>query len=141
MKEGQPQERAMTLLLNILWFIFGGFAAGLAWVIGGLLLAVTIVGLPWAGAAFRIAGFSFAPFGRQVVERRYVTGRDDLGTGSTGFLLNVVWFVFAGWYIALAHLTIGIAQCLTIVGIPFALQHFKLAVIAFAPVGRTVVPG
>jgi uncharacterized membrane protein YccF (DUF307 family) len=131
----------MTLLLNILWFIFGGFAAGLAWVLGGLVLAVTIVGLPWAGAAFRIAGFSFAPFGRQVVDRRYVTGHDDLGTGEMGFVLNVVWFVFAGWYIALAHVVIGAAQAVTIIGIPFALQHFKLAIIAFAPVGKAVVPG
>jgi uncharacterized membrane protein YccF (DUF307 family) len=131
----------MTLLLNILWFIFGGFAAGLAWVVGGLVLAVTIVGLPWAGAAFRIAGFSFAPFGRRVVDRRYVTGHADLGTGSMGFVLNVIWFLFAGWYIALAHVMIGVAQCVTIIGIPFAIQHFKLAIIAFAPVGRSVVSG
>lgn len=130
----------MTLLLNIVWFIFGGFAAGLAWVVGGLVLAVTVVGLPWAGAAFRIAGFTFAPFGRQVVDRRFVTGHDDPGTGALGAVLNVIWFLVAGWYIALAHLLIGAAQCLTIIGIPFALQHFKLAVIAMAPVGRAVVP-
>jgi uncharacterized membrane protein YccF (DUF307 family) len=131
----------MTLLLNILWFIFGGFAAGLAWLIGALVLAVTIVGLPWAGAAFRIAGFSFAPFGRQVVDRRNLTGHGDLGTGETGFLLNVLWFVFAGWYIALGHLVLGAVQCLSIIGIPFGIQHFKLAVIAIAPVGKAVVPG
>jgi uncharacterized membrane protein YccF (DUF307 family) len=130
----------MTLLLNILWFIFGGFVAGLLWVFGGVLLAITIVGLPWAGAAFRIAGFSFAPFGRQVVDRRMLTGRDDLGTGTLGVVLNVVWFLLAGWYIALAHLAIALAQCVTIIGIPFALQHLKLAVIALAPVGRSVVP-
>jgi len=130
----------MTLLLNILWFIFGGFAAGLAWVLGGLLLAITIVGLPWAGAAFRIAGFTFAPFGRQVVDRRMVTGRSDLGTETVGLVLNVIWFLLAGWYIALAHLVIAVAQCITIIGIPFALQHLKLAVIALAPVGRAVVP-
>ena len=130
----------MTLLLNILWFIFGGFAAGAAWVIGGLILAVTIVGLPWAGAAFRIAGFSFAPFGRQVIDRQAVTGHGDLGTGALGLVLNVVWLVFAGWYIALAHVLIGAAQCLTIIGIPFGLQHFKLAIIALAPVGKAVVP-
>jgi uncharacterized membrane protein YccF (DUF307 family) len=130
----------MTLLLNILWFIFGGFAAGLAWVLGGLLLAVTIVGLPWAGAAFRIAGFTFAPFGRQVIDRRSITGHGDLGTGGLGMLLNIVWFVFAGWYIALAHLALALALFLSIIGIPFGLQHLKLAVIALAPVGRAVVP-
>ncbi len=130
----------MTLLLNILWFIFGGFAAGLAWVLVGLILAITIVGLPWAGAAFRIAGFTFAPFGRQVIDRQAITGRADLGTGSLGFLLNVIWLLLGGWYIALVHIVIGVAQCVTIIGIPFGLQHFKLAIIALAPVGKAVVP-
>ncbi len=130
----------MTLILNILWFVFGGFAAGLAWLFAGLLLAITIVGLPWAGAAWRIAGFSFAPFGRQVVDRDWVTGHGDMGTGPMGFLLNVVWFVLAGWYLALGHLVIAVAQFISIIGIPFALQHIKLAVIALAPVGKTVVP-
>jgi uncharacterized membrane protein YccF (DUF307 family) len=130
----------MALLLNILWFILGGFASGLAWFLGGLILAVTIVGLPWAGAAFRIGLFAFAPFGSRVVDRRLVTGREDLGTGDLGLILNVLWFVFAGWYIALAHVLIGAAQCVTLIGIPFGLQHFKLAIIALAPVGKTVVP-
>jgi uncharacterized membrane protein YccF (DUF307 family) len=130
----------MTLLLNILWFILGGFAAGLAWFLGGLILAVTIIGLPWAGAAFRIGLFAFAPFGSRVVDRRMFTGRHDLGTGDLGLVLNVVWFIFAGWYIALAHVVIGAAQCVTIIGIPFGFQHFKLAIIALAPVGKSVVP-
>lgn len=130
----------MTLILNILWFILGGFLAGLAWLLAGLLLAITIVGLPWAGAAWRIAAFSFAPFGKQVVDRQWVTGRDDLGTGAMGFLLNVIWFVVAGWWLAIGHLAIGLAQCITIIGIPFGIQHVKLALIALAPVGKTVVP-
>jgi len=130
----------MTLLLNILWFILGGFAAGFAWLLGGLVLAVTIVGLPWSAAAFRIGVFAFAPFGSRIVDRRLITGYEDLGTGSLGVILNVVWFLFAGWYIALAHVLIGVAQCVTIIGIPFGVQHFKLAVIALAPVGKSVVP-
>jgi uncharacterized membrane protein YccF (DUF307 family) len=130
----------MTLLLNILWFILGGFAGGFAWLVGGVVLAITIVGLPWAAAAFRIGVFAFAPFGSRVVDRQAVTGREDLGTGPLGFLLNVVWFVFAGWYIALAHVLIGAVQCVSIIGIPFGIQHFKLAVIALAPVGKSVVP-
>lgn len=130
----------MTLLLNILWFIFGGFLAGLAWMFAGLLLAITIVGLPWAGAAWRIAAFSFAPFGKVVVDRPWVTGREDLGTGPMGFVLNVIWFVLAGWYLALGHLVIAVAQFISIIGIPFALQHLKLAVIALAPIGKTVAP-
>ena len=130
----------MTLVLNVLWFVLGGFAAGLAWLFGVLVLAVTIVGLPWAAAAFRIGVFALAPFGSRVVDRRLVTGHDDLGTGSLGLVLNVVWFLFAGWYIALAHVVIGAAQCVTIIGIPFGVQHFKLAIIALAPIGRSVVP-
>jgi uncharacterized membrane protein YccF (DUF307 family) len=130
----------MTLLLNLLWFFLGGFATGFVWLVGGAVLAVTIVGLPWAAAAFRIGIFSFAPFGSTVVDRRMVTGHEDLGTGSLGLVLNVVWFVCAGWYIALAHLLVGAVQCVTIIGIPFGLQHFKLAIIALAPVGKSVVP-
>lgn len=131
----------MTLLLNILWFVFGGFITGCLWLLGGALLALTVVGLPWTLAAWRIAGFAFAPFGRQVEDRRLVTGREDLGTGVMGLILNVVWIVFGGWHIALAHILIGVAQAVTIIGIPFALQNFKLALIAIAPVGKTVVTG
>jgi uncharacterized membrane protein YccF (DUF307 family) len=129
----------MNLLLNILWFVLGGFLSGAAWMLGGLLLAVTIVGLPWAMAAWRIGLFSFAPFGRQVVSRDLVTGREDLGTGCLGVLLNIVWFLLAGWYIALAHLMIAALQAVTIIGIPFAWQHLKLAAAAIAPIGKTIV--
>jgi uncharacterized membrane protein YccF (DUF307 family) len=130
----------VTLLLNILWFIFGGFVGGLAWMLGAVVLAITIVGLPWSAAAFRIGIFAFAPFGSRVVDRRLYTGHDDLGTGGLGLVLNIVWFLFAGWYIALAHVAVGVAQCVTIIGIPFGFQHFKLALIALAPVGKSVVP-
>jgi len=132
---------AMALILNILWFIFGGFISGLLWLLAGVLLAITIVGLPWSAAAFRIAGFSFAPFGRHVVPRQVLSGRGDLGTGPMGFLMNVLWFVVAGWWLALHHVVLGVAQIVSIIGIPFGLQHFKLAVISFAPIGQTVVEG
>jgi uncharacterized membrane protein YccF (DUF307 family) len=130
----------MTLILNILWFVLGGFVSGLAWMVGAAVMALTIIGLPWVPATFRIAIFAFAPFGRHAVPRVLVTGRDDLGTGCMGLLLNIVWFVFAGWYIALAHLVIGVAQALTLIGIPFAIQNFKLAVLSLAPVGMTIRP-
>lgn len=129
----------MTLLLNILWFIFGGFAAGLGWLIAGVVLAITIVGLPWSQAAFRIGLFTFFPFGKRVVDRRELTGHEDLGTGDVGLVLNVVWLVLAGWWLALGHLIIGVLQCFTLIGIPFGLQHFKLAWLALAPVGKAVV--
>jgi len=131
----------MTLVLNILWFIFGGFISGLAWLLAALILAITIIGLPWSAAALRIALFSFAPFGRHVVPRQAANGRGDLGTGPLGFLLNVIWVLLAGWWLALHHLVIAIAQMITIIGIPFGLQHLKLALISFAPVGQEVVEG
>jgi uncharacterized membrane protein YccF (DUF307 family) len=131
----------MTLVLNILWFIFGGFISGLAWLFAGVLLAITIVGLPWSMAAFRIAGFSFAPFGRHVVPRRVLTGRTDIGAGPIGFLMNVIWVVLAGWWLALHHVVLAIGLAVTIIGIPFALQHLKLALISFAPIGQDVVEG
>ena len=129
----------MSLILNILWFIFGGWIAGLTWLFAGVLLAITIVGLPWAQAAFRIGIFSFMPFGKQVVSRRALTGREDMGTGPMGLVLNVVWFLLGGWYIALAHLVIGVIQLILIITIPFGLQHLKLAVIALAPIGKEVI--
>ena len=129
----------MRLLLNILWFIFGGWLSGLLWLLGGALLAITIVGLPYTGAAWRIAGFAFWPFGKEIVSREIVSGRGDLGTGPLGFVLNVIWFILGGWYIALSHLMIAAAEAVTIVGIPFAIKDFQLAIIALAPIGREVV--
>ena len=129
----------IRLLLNILWFIFGGFISGCLWLLGGALLAITIVGLPYAGAAWRIAGFAFWPFGKEIVPRDLVTGREDLGTGPLGCVLNVIWFLLGGWYIALAHLIAAVAEAVTIIGIPFAIKDLQLAVVALAPIGRTVV--
>ncbi|MDO9223497.1 MAG: YccF domain-containing protein [Caulobacter sp.] len=129
----------MRLLLNILWFIFGGWLSGLLWLIGGLVLAVTIVGLPYTFAAWRIAGFAFWPFGKEIVSREIVTGQHDLGTGPLGFVLNVIWFLFAGWYIALSHVVAAFFEAITIIGLPFAFKDLQLAQIAFAPVGKIVV--
>jgi uncharacterized membrane protein YccF (DUF307 family) len=133
--------RRMTLVLNILWFIFGGFISGAAWLLAGALLALTVVGLPWTLAAWRIAIFSFAPFGRHVVPRRALTGRSDLGDGPVGFAMNVIWVVLAGWWLALHHVVLAIGLFVSIIGIPFGLQHLKLALISFAPVGQEVVRG
>ena len=137
---GSETVRGVTLLLNILWFIFGGWLAGLAWLLAAVVLAVTIIGLPWAPAALRIAIFSFAPFGKRIVGHDELYGRGDVIEPERDFLLNVVWFVFAGWWLAIGHVVIGVLQCVTLIGIPFGIQHFKLAAISFAPVGREVVP-
>ncbi len=129
----------IRLILNILWFILGGWISGLLWLLGGLLLAITIVGLPYTGAAWRIAGFAFWPFGKEVVSREIISGQSDLGTGPLGFILNVIWFLLGGWYIALSHLLIAIAEAITIIGIPFAIKDLQLAFIALAPIGKVVV--
>lgn len=125
----------MNLVLNILWFVLGGLIAGTLWMVAGLLLLVTVVGAPWAFAAFRIGRFSYAPFGRQAIPRM----RDDLGTGCLGLGLNVIWLVLGGWYLAIQHILIGAGLCLTVIGIPFGLQHLKLAIISLAPVGTEIV--
>jgi uncharacterized membrane protein YccF (DUF307 family) len=127
-------------LLNLLWFVLGGLVMGLGWWLAGLVCAITIVGLPWARSCFVIGSFSFWPFGQEAVSRRDLTGRPDLGTGPLGLLGNVVWFLLAGWWLAIGHLTSALACFVTIIGIPFGLQHIKLALIALAPVGLTVVP-
>ena len=131
----------MSLILNILWFIFGGgFLTGIAWLVAGVLMVITVVGIPWARAAFTIASFSFWPFGRVAVDRRFLTGRNDIGTGSLGVIGNVLWFLLAGWWLALGHLIAAVGLAITIVGIPFAFQHVKLAVLAAAPIGQEIVP-
>lgn len=129
----------IRFILNVLWFIFGGLLTGLGWLLAGVLLAITVVGLPYAGAAFRIAGFAFWPFGKEIVRRDLVTGREDIGTGPLGVVLNVVWFILAGWWLALGHLAVAFAEAITIIGIPFAIKDFQLALIALAPIGREVV--
>ncbi|MCE3288326.1 MAG: hypothetical protein K0R83_338 [Caulobacter sp.] len=128
----------IRLILNILWFILGGWLSGLLWLLGGAILALTVVGLPYTMAAWRIAGFSFWPFGKEVVSRESL-GMSDAGTGGLGVVLNVIWFIFAGWYIALSHLIIAVAEFVSIIGIPFALKDLQLAILALAPVGKTVV--
>jgi uncharacterized membrane protein YccF (DUF307 family) len=125
----------IRLILNILWFIFGGWISGLLWLLGGAILAITVVGLPWTFAAWRIASYSFWPFGREVVWAGETGGQ---GIGCFGVGLNVIWFVFAGWYIALSHLIIAFFEAITIIGIPFAIKDFELAKLALAPVGATI---
>lgn len=129
----------MTLLLNILWFILGGFISGLGWLLATVLMAISIIGIPFVRSCFTLAMFSFWPFGRDVVSRKDLTGADDLGTGTLGLIGNIVWFVLCGWWLAVWHITAAVALGITIIGIPFAVQHLKLAVASLLPVGKTVV--
>ena len=126
-------------LLNVLWLILGGLWMAIGWWIAGLVLAITIIGLPWARSCFVLGSFALWPFGRMAVPRDRVNGRHDLGTGPLGVVGNVIWLILAGWWLALGHLASAIANFVTIIGIPFGFQHLKLALIALAPVGQTVV--
>jgi uncharacterized membrane protein YccF (DUF307 family) len=129
----------MRAIGNLLWLILGGAIMGLAWWLAGLLAVVTIVGIPWARSCFVIGKLMFLPFGRESISRLELTGRRDVGTGPAGVIGNVVWFVFVGLWLAIGHVICAIADALLIVGIPFAIQHLKLAGIALAPIGKTIV--
>jgi uncharacterized membrane protein YccF (DUF307 family) len=129
----------IVFILNILWFVLGGFLAGLAWILAGIIMAITIVGIPWARSCFVIARYTFWPFGYDIVSREQLYGRPDIGTGTLGTIGNIVWFVLAGWWLALMHISAAVALAVSIIGIPFAWAHIKLALASLFPVGKTVV--
>ena len=130
----------MSLLLNLLWIVFGGLWMAIAWLIAALIMAITIVGLPWARSAFTIAAYTLLPFGQTAVSRADYTGRSDLGTGPLGTLGNLIWLVLAGWWLALGHLVLAFCWAVTIIGLPFAWAHLKLAGLALWPIGKMIVP-
>lgn len=129
----------MSLILNILWLIFGGLFMALGWVVIALLMAVTIIGLPWFVAAMNMAHLSLLPFGREAVNREVLSGQEDIGTGTLGVIGNIIWFLFGGIWLALGHALWAVALAVTIIGIPFAFQHLKLAGLALAPIGKVVI--
>ena len=131
---------AFSFLLNVLWIVFGGLEMAIAWFIAGVIMAITIIGLPWARAAFNIGVYTLLPFGQTAVSRAEYSGTEDLGTGLLGFLGNLIWLVLAGWWLALGHLVTAVVLALTIVGIPFAWAHLKLAGLALWPIGKVIVP-
>lgn len=121
----------MALILNILWLICGGLPLALGWLVAAAIMAITIIGLPWAPAALRISQYTLLPFGYRVEERE----------GSAISLFgNVIWFLLAGWWLALGHLIAAFLLAITIIGIPFAWAHLKLARLTLAPVRTVVVP-
>ena len=130
----------MALLLNLLWLFFGGLWMGAAWVLAAIIMAITIIGLPWAKAAFNIAVYTLLPFGYKAVSREDYFGQSDVGTGPFGTIGNIVWLVLAGWWLALGHVLVAIVLAITIIGIPFAWAHLKLAGIALWPIGKIIVP-
>jgi uncharacterized membrane protein YccF (DUF307 family) len=130
----------VSILLNLLWILIGGAWMAFGWLIAAVIMAITIIGIPWAKAAFNIASYAFLPFGRVAVPRDEYLGRDDVGTGPMGMIGNVIWFLLAGWWLALAHLVIALLLAITIIGIPFAWANLKLAGISLWPIGMMIVP-
>ena len=128
-----------SLLLNILWMIFGGVWMAVGWFVAAVIMAITIVGIPWARAAFNIASYALLPFGRKAVSRAEFLGSTDMGTGPLGLIGNIIWLVLAGWWLALGHLVTAFFLAITIIGIPFAWAHLKLAGIALWPIGKMIV--
>jgi uncharacterized membrane protein YccF (DUF307 family) len=124
---------------NLFWFFLGGLLLGLGWFLAGIVMVCTIVGIPWARACFVMGGFALWPFGREAIDRAEFTGQPDVGTGALGTLGNIVWFLFAGLWLAIGHAVSALLSAVTIIGIPFAVQHMKLAAISLAPIGKVVV--
>jgi uncharacterized membrane protein YccF (DUF307 family) len=122
----------MKTILNIIWLVLWGLWAAIAYALLGLIMLILIVTIPWGIASLRIANYVLWPFGRTTVER------GDAGAAS--FVGNVIWFLLAGLWLAIGHITAGIAFCLTIIGIPFGIANFKMVPISLLPLGREIVP-
>jgi uncharacterized membrane protein YccF (DUF307 family) len=122
----------MRTVLNIVWFVLSGLWLAIAYAVVGVVLCLLIITIPFGVACFRLAAFVLWPFGRAVVRR------PDAGAPSA--IANVIWFVLAGLWMAIAHLVLGVVLCLTIIGIPLGLGNFKLAAVALAPLGKEIVP-
>jgi uncharacterized membrane protein YccF (DUF307 family) len=121
----------MRFILNVLWIIFGGgIVICLEYLLAGLILCITIVGIPFGVQCFKLAGLGLMPFGREPVE--------DPSAGAVSFLLNVFWLIVAGIWIFISHVVLGVGLAVTIIGIPFAYQHLKFAALALAPFGKRV---
>ncbi len=119
----------MSFLGNVLWFIFGGFFSGLSWILSGVIWCITIVGIPYGKQCFKFASMSFTPFGKEI----------EYGGGVPSLLANVIWIIFFGIPMALENLIFGCIWCITIVGIPFGLQFFKIAKLSLAPFEARIV--
>lgn len=122
----------MNTLLNIIWIVFGGFMIAVEYIISSVLMMLTVIGIPFGLQTLKLAAMALWPFG----SRAYSTGRPS---GCLAMLMNVIWWFVGGIPIALTHLAWGVLFCLTIVGIPFGMQHFKLMNLALMPFGKQVM--
>lgn len=122
----------MRTIGNLIWLLFGGLWAALGYIVGGLTLCLTIVGIPFGLQCFKLAGLVLWPFGREVIS----TSSDS---GCLTLFLNIIWIIFGGIWVAIMHIVFGLLLFITIIGIPFARQHFKLVEISLAPFGKKIV--
>lgn len=129
----------MRILGNFLWFILGGVFMGILWWIMGLICFISIIGIPWAKACFVIGQFTFFPFGKEAISRKELHQTEDIGTSGFGVIGNIIWFLLFGLWLSIAHIASAIFCFITIIGIPFGIQHLKLAAIALFPIGQTIV--
>ena len=120
----------MSCLGNVIWILFGGLFNSLGWIFTGLLWCLTIIGIPIGLQCFKIAKLQFAPFGKEIVTK---------GLGTTSFLLNILWIIFGGLELCIANLISALLLCITIVGIPFAVQSLKLAKLSLMPFGKEII--
>lgn len=129
----------IRMLLNLPWLVLGDLPMAVFWWLVGLVLFISIIGIPWAKSCFTIGTFVLWPFGREVGNRRDLTGVDDIGTGALGLLGNITWFFVAGIWLAIGYFCSALACFVTITGMPFGIQHVKLAMLTLAPIGKVVV--
>jgi len=122
----------MNLLLNILWLLLGGIFTCIEYIIASLLMMITIIGIPFGIQTFKLAGLALLPFGKEI----QTTPQSG---GCLNLLMNIIWLILGGFWICISHLIFGLVLCITIIGIPFGRQHFKLAGLALAPFGKTIV--
>lgn len=122
----------MSLIGNILWLLFGGFLIAIEYFIAGILLCITIIGIPFGYQSFKLGVFALFPFGQTTIV-------DQDTSGCLYTIMNIIWLLIGGIWIALTHLALGIILCVTIIGIPFGMQHFKLMSIALTPFGRDII--
>ena len=130
----------MALLLNVLWLVFGGLWTAIGWGIAAVIMAVTIIGIPWARAAFNIGVYTLCRLVSRRCRAKSASAAETSAPVLLGVIGNAVWLVLAGWWLALLHLLFAILLAITIVGIPFAWAHVKLAGIALWPIGKIIVP-
>ena len=128
----------ISLILNVIWLAAGGVMTAIGWFLAAFIMVITIIGIPWARAAFDNGVYTLWPFGSKPIARDRLYG-EDIGTGPLGFLGNLIWFLLAGWWLALGHLLAAAALAITIIGLPFAWAHLKLAGFALWPIGRSIV--